>query len=698
MKAEHMDLTKWIGAGALYFLAASITAQARDDDTTETMAHPGKFPLEIVISDARDVLPLIHEDISTGGLPGTARLDAAVSVGVYGDDLFDAFAPSRIEDVVSYAPGIAPSSFQAGYATALMVRGFHTQGEVFVNGHRDNRHFYTRDLATVERVEVLKGHGAVLYGSGSPGATLNYLTRRPSAFRESSIRATVGNNEFIRGELDSTGVIPGAEELRYRLIVAGQNGDTLYDYVEDERWVAYPAFQWRYADEGSLRMEIEAAENHRPYHFGTVYTLGQVLYDKSYVFPQAEANKRHDRLGLYWDHRFNGHIGVHASFNHFVTDRDDLHVGFLNKRDEVTLNGYYREVSTDYRQDTGKLELALNLPTRGLAHDLRLGLDFNDADEDVRSKRNLRGFVIDPFKPDLTVDLSGLTLTPRNYIIENTETALYAFDRVALGDQLSAELGVRFSEYDSHFKMNNSETTTSENDTLSKSASLIYKPSSTVAYHLSLTESFQPNTGTDRNLKYLDAKVGRQIEFGIRSWFPEWRIALDSAIYQLTQSNLPSADPDDPDFLVLSGKRRSRGFEWAAERKINEGPTLRLGYSYIDAEFVRSDAGIQGNTPASIPRHSGYLTLSYAPDEQPDWRIWSGINGSSERWGNDANTFKVPGYALLDLGAELKWRDVRFLASIVNALDKRYVAASFADYDIYQGDRRQIRLAAEYRF
>ena len=61
---------------------------------------------------------------------------------------------------------------------SLRIRGFDASNDFYLDGVRDDSQ-YVRDLHNIERIEVLKGPAAVLYGRGSQGGTSTASARRP---------------------------------------------------------------------------------------------------------------------------------------------------------------------------------------------------------------------------------------------------------------------------------------------------------------------------------------------------------------------------------------------------------------------------------------------------------------------------------------------------------------------------------------
>ncbi|HEB63735.1 MAG TPA: TonB-dependent receptor, partial [Gammaproteobacteria bacterium] len=261
------------------------------------------------------------------------------------------------------------------------------------------------------------------------------------------------------------------------------------------------------------------------------------------------------------------------------------------------------------------------------------------------------------------------------------------------------EMGTRYSTFDASIKgMDGSyNSDRADKSVWSNSIGVVWRPQEHSSHYFNLSESFKPNWGTDQNNNFFDPRETRQIEAGIRYRLDEGRWNIESAIYQLTQKNLLKRDPEDREYWVLAGERRSQGLEFLLQYLPSQSFSIAASYSFIDAKYIGQDSRNQDNTPASIPKHSGAIRLNYTPLAIPAWRFFSGIKAIDGRFGDDANSFSVPGYALLDLGTHYSRKNLTLSFNITNALDKRYIAASFSDSDIYQGNRRQVRLSVEYR-
>ncbi|MBB1241928.1 TonB-dependent siderophore receptor, partial [Klebsiella pneumoniae] len=79
-----------------------------------------------------------------------------------------------------------------GQRDQVSIRGFTAIADQFVDGFRDDALYY-RDLSNVERIDVIKGPAAVLYGRGSQGGIVNRVSKAPQPGRESTLEAQAGS-------------------------------------------------------------------------------------------------------------------------------------------------------------------------------------------------------------------------------------------------------------------------------------------------------------------------------------------------------------------------------------------------------------------------------------------------------------------------------------------------------------------------
>lgn len=151
----------------------------------------------------------------------TAIGDIPMNVTVLNQAFLEDTLARSTEDVLEYVPGFVPTSNNDSWT----VRGFANANTKFLNGFLQQESIGKVSLANVERVEVLKGPAAVLYGQGGYAATVNRVTKRPLPRNETSVRANAGPVESWRAELDTSGPVgSAASPVRYRLTAVYDDG------------------------------------------------------------------------------------------------------------------------------------------------------------------------------------------------------------------------------------------------------------------------------------------------------------------------------------------------------------------------------------------------------------------------------------------------------------------------------------------
>ncbi|HEY3756680.1 MAG TPA: TonB-dependent receptor plug domain-containing protein [Opitutaceae bacterium] len=125
-------------------------------------------------------------------------------------------------------------------AVQLKVRGFVTTNVLRDGFLREA----SSDAANIDRVEVVYGPNALLYGTGNFGGVVDYLTKQPQNDRAESFSLSVGTYDFLRADFDVTGPIDPKSHLDYRITGAWENSDTNVDYQKNHHYFIAPVVTW----------------------------------------------------------------------------------------------------------------------------------------------------------------------------------------------------------------------------------------------------------------------------------------------------------------------------------------------------------------------------------------------------------------------------------------------------------------------
>ncbi len=135
----------------------------------------------------------------------TAIGDIPMNVTVLNQAFLEDTLARSTEDVLEYVPGFVATSNNDSWT----VRGFANANTKFMNGFLQQESIGKVSLANVERVEVLKGPAAVLFGQGGYAATVNRVTKRPLDRPQTTVRLSAGPVESWRAEVDHSARLGG---------------------------------------------------------------------------------------------------------------------------------------------------------------------------------------------------------------------------------------------------------------------------------------------------------------------------------------------------------------------------------------------------------------------------------------------------------------------------------------------------------
>src|SRR3954468_10305363 len=168
-------IVRLVSAGFAAGLAAPASAAEPSAAAAAAAAEVEAEP--IVVTGARDAYTVKESSIATRTPTDLKDVPQAVSI-VTGEQIDDQ-ALRSIGDVMRYVPGAVISQGE-GHRDQIILRGNSSTADFFVDGLRDDVQYY-RGLYNLERVEVLKGPNAMIFGRGGGGGIVNRVTKRPGA-------------------------------------------------------------------------------------------------------------------------------------------------------------------------------------------------------------------------------------------------------------------------------------------------------------------------------------------------------------------------------------------------------------------------------------------------------------------------------------------------------------------------------------
>ncbi|MBC7365757.1 MAG: TonB-dependent receptor [Undibacterium sp.] len=198
-------------------------------------------------------------EVSSGGRIRTAIFDSPQTINVVTEALLKDVGAVRILDALKYVPGVTESTLPNGL-DRITVRGFQVDGAT-VDGFFDITQGNI-DPLTIERIEVVKGPNAILSPTGSPGGTINNVTKKPLFVApRNSVRLEYGAFDAGAVEVDSTGRIGDASsKFAYRVVAAYRNFDNYYGNTKTKRHTLAPSLSYLFGPATKLTLQAEFSD------------------------------------------------------------------------------------------------------------------------------------------------------------------------------------------------------------------------------------------------------------------------------------------------------------------------------------------------------------------------------------------------------------------------------------------------------
>ncbi len=548
------------------------------------------------------------------------------------------------------------------------------------------------DSAIAERIEVLKGANGLMSGTGNPSATVNIIRKRPTEEFAASASVSAGSWNQKRLEGDISGSLTESGNVRGRLVVAGQDGESYLDRYEKQRTLFY----------GVLEADISDA---------TTVTLGHSTQDTQADSPMWGALTLKDTNGntfdydrsastaadwAYWDNK------IDSSFIELKQDLPENWQGtaVLNRTKRVSdskLLYVYGSIAADgsgavaypslydKTETETSLDLYANGPFQfaGRTHDAIVGIQINRSESEEESVyANPRTFGInldDAMKGNVAdVPINGVS-SGGNW--DYTGESFYGAGRFSVTDQLSVLAGARISQLDIEGESYDKTKNTSFEGEVTPYLGAVYDLTDQHSLYASYTQIFTPQTELDVNGDQLDPVKGSNIEFGIKSEFIPGIIAT-AAVFKSQQDNVAEVAGTkgaDSYYKGVDGVT-SQGFEVDIAGELLPGWKVSAGYTKIKVEDADGK-----EVKKEVPKEMFTASSQYRPGTLPELKV-----GASVKWqGETENTVvSQKSYTLVNLmaGYDLT-RNLNASLAINNLTDEKYLNSLYWDQAFYGAPR-----------
>ncbi len=626
---------------------------------------------------------------------------------------------TSLEDVLKNVPGIGLSNGD-GQRDQITIRGFSAIGDIFVDGFRDDALYY-RDLSNIERVEVIKGPAAVLYGRGSSGGLINNVSKKPNFSPLQEVGVSFDSEGQRRTQFDAGWADQQMGDKAFRVTGAFEDSDTFRDDGYIDRKAIAPSAYFRLSDDLELNLGATYLYDKRLIDFGIPALGGRpVDVDRDKRFGSGDPDQDYARSEVFTltagvDYQISDALSLsnNTRYYRYDLDRNNTLADSSPTRFVTAPNGELLvklnrgNVARDEYGIFNQTELKQELQLAGMQHNLLYGVELGHQDKLQRNYSQNNVARVPVYRDALVVvpeHANSLSAKGTNF----QETAgTYLQDMIELNEQWKALLGVRYDifgqEYDDDRAANVDLDRTDK--TWSPRAGLVFQPDQVQSYYVSVSRGYQPSGevfAVSTANADLEPEETTNYEVGSKWDLLDGRLAVTTAVFRLERTNMKTSDPLNPSLLILAGEQRTDGFEATFSGQLSDKWQLYGGYAYLDAEITESNSktnGVanEGQTPTLTPQNSANLWL--VRQLAPRWRLGMGANYVDERYTALDNVTVMPSYTTFD--AALMYDEPTWDAALrlTNLANKEYYASAHGSVDlITPGAPRTLELSANYRF
>lgn len=690
----------------LFAMTAFVNAAIADD----------KKPLDEVVVEGNY---LSVNEVNSVKTP-TPIIDVPQSLSIITADQILERGITSVGQIIDYTAGVNTSQGE-GHRDAVVFRGVRSTADFYLDGNRDDVQYY-RSLYNLDKVEILRGPNALLFGRGGTGGILNRVSKKAILDDQfTGYKTSVNSFGGFDVQLDSNFAPSDAAAVRVNVMY--ESLENHRDFFDGERIGLNPTARFKLSDDSVLDVSYEFVDHERFIDRGIPTGADgepvEALEDIVFADPKLnETGLKAHILRAALQQNFSD--SMKGNFSAFYADYDKYYQNFYAQdydpaQNQVTLDGY---VDTTERQN---LILSANLisefTTGSVGHTLIFGGEYinTSSDQDrynpVFSTNNddkETFFIADPINliGGVGTAVSGPTSYTFSDLNDDTRVKLdvYSFyiqDQIEISEQLDILVGARFDSFDIDvFNAENGEQRDRKDSEVSPRAGIIYKPLENISIYASYSESFLPRSGDQYpNINgannRLDPNTFTNLEAGIK-WDFARGLSFTAAVFENEQSSPQTSDNDPSTLDVIDSE--ITGFELQLQGRVNDYWDVSANYTNLDGEQVNR-SGPTGLRPRELPEDMFSLWNQFTITSNFGFGL--GITHQGESYIDNGNPLfpnatraVLPSYTRVDASAYYEFSEkIRVQLNLENLTDELYFPNAHSTHQATVGAPRNAVLS-----
>ncbi|SEO79759.1 TonB-dependent receptor [Niastella yeongjuensis] len=665
-------------------------------------------------------------------------MDVPQALSVIGQGQIREQQALKLSDVIRNVNGVYLTTTRGNVQESFGARGYALGStNLFKNGFRINSGVIP-EMSSLEKVEVLKGSGAILYGQVAPGGVVNMVTKQPKFNFGGEVSLGAGSYGLIKPAFDVYG--PISKSIAYRINGTYMKANSFRDQVSSERYYVNPSLLFKLGKRTELIAEGDYLNDNFTPDFGIGSLDGKQIPNvgRSTFFgtPWQYNKTQQTTTTLTVRHQLSTNWKLNASFSDQYYKRDYYSV----ERVQADATGKWARplgrINSNEKFYAGQINLIGKFNTAKLEHNLLTGIDADrtetyNKDYDINGKTYDTINILDASQYKQRTDIpeaNGI----RERLAPVNRFGGYVQDLIKLSDKFNVLAGVRWAYVetrgiDSTSLTDGKKTTgaTRYDNAFSPRFGLVYKPFQTTSFFVSYSNSFTTNTGQDLDGKAIKPSIIDQYEVGVKNQFLNGLLSTNVTLYRIINNNLAQMASNlrdgsinvNPNIKLLSGETTSDGVEVDVAASPIPGLNITAGYSYNYMRYTKTDTTVgsfkTGERLVNNPAHTanGSIFYTFGNGRLEGFKIGTTIVYLGKRfggWNTDVTktspvTYRdrliaVSGYTTIDITAGYTFRKKISLLAKVSNLTNTYNVSVHENYSVNPIPPTQFVATLSYKF
>ena len=708
---------------ALLLAAASGNAWAATAESTDDSAQ--SLTLDATNVNARYLGPTDLPEVLAGGqVARGARLgmlgnkdvmDTPFSVTSYTAKTLADLQTVTVADALERDPSVRSTGQTGGIVDSFFVRGFAigegNLGELAYDGVYGVAPNYRAFTEYAERVEVLKGPGALMYGispNSGVGGVINIVPKRPLDQDLTRFTGSYASDTQVGGHLDISRRFGEENQFGVRFNGSLQGGDTAVD--DQHRDVGVGAIALDYRGE-RLRLNLDYISQKESFEGASrPFTLAPGVQVPSAPngrtsLPQkwgwSDTKEQSALLGGEYDLSDSLTVFAHAGGGRSDVKRlSDQVPRILNDAgDTSNIPGYYK---FNVDRSTADVGLRAQFATGPITHTTTL-MATRYQDELSRGINNGTEIRSNIYHP---VDTPQQNLrAPKVLRISESELSGVALTDTLgfLDERIQLTLGVRRQDIESrNYNAAGAVSSRYKDAATTPLVGVVVKPWDDVSLYYNYVEGLSkgdiaPGTASNAGETFAPYE-SKQHELGVK--YEHGTLMTTLALFQIEK---PSGELGANGVYSVQAEQRNRGVELSVYGEVAPGTRLMGGVTFLDGELTQSaSAANRGNKPVGVPDIQANLWAEYDTPWLEGFTLTGGAIYTDSQYVNQANTQELDAWTRIDAGVryatKIEGRPTTLRATVQNVFDREYWSG-VASYGAFSpGYPRTLQLSATVDF